>query len=202
MERPHCTQIGLLSVAGMTPDNKFGGSFGSNEWLVDEMYERYLADPNSVEENWREFFSGYTPGAAAPTQLTTPSNGAVTSTPGVPPIPKRQQPPVVTPAPPIAETFVPQPSVRPATQPIPTPAQVVAKPTPQVATPGAARVEPLRGVANRVVQSMEASLTVPTATSVRAIPAKLMIDNRTVINNHLKRARGGKVSFTHSSAMR
>ncbi|NDF43673.1 MAG: multifunctional oxoglutarate decarboxylase/oxoglutarate dehydrogenase thiamine pyrophosphate-binding subunit/dihydrolipoyllysine-residue succinyltransferase subunit, partial [Actinobacteria bacterium] len=42
-----------------------------------------------------------------------------------------------------------------------------------------------------------ASLTVPTATSVRAIPAKLMIDNRTVINNHLKRARGGKVSFTH-----
>ena len=44
---------------------------------------------------------------------------------------------------------------------------------------------------------MEASLTVPTATSVRAIPAKLMIDNRTVINNHLKRSRGGKVSFTH-----
>ena len=44
---------------------------------------------------------------------------------------------------------------------------------------------------------MEASLSVPTATSVRAIPAKLMIDNRIVINNHLKRGRGGKVSFTH-----
>ena len=44
---------------------------------------------------------------------------------------------------------------------------------------------------------MEASLSVPTATSVRALPAKLMIDNRTVINNHLKRSRGGKVSFTH-----
>jgi len=44
---------------------------------------------------------------------------------------------------------------------------------------------------------MEASLTVPTATSVRAIPAKLMIDTRTVINRHLARARGGKVSFTH-----
>jgi len=36
-----------------------------------------------------------------------------------------------------------------------------------------------------------------TATSVRTVPAKLMIDNRIVINNHLKRARGGKVSFTH-----
>ena len=44
---------------------------------------------------------------------------------------------------------------------------------------------------------MEASLEVPTATSVRAIPAKLLIDNRVVINNHLKRSRGGKVSFTH-----
>jgi len=44
---------------------------------------------------------------------------------------------------------------------------------------------------------MESSLTVPTATSVRTIPAKLLIDNRVVINNHLKRSRGGKVSFTH-----
>ena len=44
---------------------------------------------------------------------------------------------------------------------------------------------------------MEASLAVPTATSVRAVPAKLLIDNRIVINNHLQRGRGGKVSFTH-----
>ncbi|MCW2647567.1 MAG: kgd, partial [Pseudonocardiales bacterium] len=33
--------------------------------------------------------------------------------------------------------------------------------------------------------------------SVRAVPAKLMADNRVVINNHLRRSRGGKVSFTH-----
>jgi multifunctional 2-oxoglutarate metabolism enzyme len=44
---------------------------------------------------------------------------------------------------------------------------------------------------------MSASLAVPTATSVRAIPAKLLVDNRIVINNHLGRGRGGKVSFTH-----
>jgi 2-oxoglutarate dehydrogenase E1 component len=44
---------------------------------------------------------------------------------------------------------------------------------------------------------MEASLAVPTATSVRAVPAKLLQDNRTIINNHLRRSRGGKVSFTH-----
>ena len=56
---------------------------------------------------------------------------------------------------------------------------------------------PLRGVAAAVVKNMTASLEVPTATSVRAVPAKLMADNRIVINNFLKRNRGGKVSFTH-----
>ncbi|KRV47164.1 alpha-ketoglutarate decarboxylase [Wenjunlia vitaminophila] len=55
----------------------------------------------------------------------------------------------------------------------------------------------LRGPAARVATNMSASLELPTATSVRAIPVKLLIDNRIVINNHLKRARGGKVSFTH-----
>ncbi|RAU96101.1 multifunctional oxoglutarate decarboxylase/oxoglutarate dehydrogenase thiamine pyrophosphate-binding subunit/dihydrolipoyllysine-residue succinyltransferase subunit [Mycolicibacter senuensis] len=55
----------------------------------------------------------------------------------------------------------------------------------------------LRGAAAAVVKNMATSLAVPTATSVRAIPAKLMIDNRIVINNQLKRTRGGKISFTH-----
>ena len=77
------------------------------------------------------------------------------------------------------------------------PADPVVKPAPVLITPGASSLEPIRGVSARVVQAMEASLTVPTATSVRAIPAKLMIDNRIVINNHLTRGRGGKVSFTH-----
>ncbi|OOL28599.1 alpha-ketoglutarate decarboxylase, partial [Rhodococcus rhodochrous] len=55
----------------------------------------------------------------------------------------------------------------------------------------------LRGAAAAVAKNMNASLSIPTATSVRAIPAKLMVDNRIVINNHLARTRGGKVSFTH-----
>ena len=55
----------------------------------------------------------------------------------------------------------------------------------------------LRGAAARTVANMAASLTVPTATSVRTLPVKLLIDNRIVINNHLSRARGGKVSYTH-----
>ncbi|WP_431310567.1 multifunctional oxoglutarate decarboxylase/oxoglutarate dehydrogenase thiamine pyrophosphate-binding subunit/dihydrolipoyllysine-residue succinyltransferase subunit [Mobilicoccus caccae] len=55
----------------------------------------------------------------------------------------------------------------------------------------------LRGPAARIVANMDASLEIPTATSVRSMPAKALIDNRIAINEHLRRNRGGKVSFTH-----
>ncbi|MDX6260327.1 MAG: multifunctional 2-oxoglutarate metabolism enzyme, partial [Kribbellaceae bacterium] len=69
------------------------------------------------------------------------------------------------------------------------------KPAPATAADSERRI--LRGAPARTAQNMETSLTVPTATSVRQVPVKLLIDNRIVINNHLRRARGGKISFTH-----
>ena len=213
-----------------------GQDFGANDWLVEEMYERYQSDPSSVTAEWIEFFKRYspttpgsaTPGSATPAIPATPATTAAPATSGLkggtPPVPKSAQAkssapvvaqpatqpaaPVSAPAQPVAPVVAQPVAQQPATQQVvtpavsasalyPTPAQVVVRPAPVLATPGEATVEPLRGVAGRVVASMEASLSVPTATSVRAIPAKLMIDNRTVINNHLKRGRGGKVSFTH-----
>jgi multifunctional 2-oxoglutarate metabolism enzyme len=56
---------------------------------------------------------------------------------------------------------------------------------------------PLRGIAARIAENMERSLGVPTATSVRTIPAKLLEENRRIINRYLAGKRGGKVSFTH-----
>ncbi|MEJ8671099.1 hypothetical protein WKI71_29990 [Streptomyces sp. MS1.AVA.1] len=50
----------------------------------------------------------------------------------------------------------------------------------------------LRGPSAAVAKNMNASLELPTATSVRAVPVKLLFDNRIVINNHLKRARAGR----------
>ncbi len=44
---------------------------------------------------------------------------------------------------------------------------------------------------------MTASLAVPTATSVRNVPAKLLEVNRQILNNQLARTTGAKVSFTH-----
>ncbi len=57
--------------------------------------------------------------------------------------------------------------------------------------------EALRGAGARIVANMEASLGVPTATSFRQVPAKLLEVNRRIINGYLGRTRGGKISFTH-----
>ena len=71
-------------------------------------------------------------------------------------------------------------------------------PPPPEAQPGSVPEDatPLKGVAARIAENMEASLGVPTATSVRTVPAKLLEENRRIINRYLAE-RGGKVSFTH-----
>ncbi len=56
---------------------------------------------------------------------------------------------------------------------------------------------PIVGPARRLVENMQASLSVPTATSVRTIPVRLLEENRTLMNQHLAELTGGKVSFTH-----
>ncbi len=58
-------------------------------------------------------------------------------------------------------------------------------------------LEILKGVARATAKNMDASIQVPTATSNREIPAKLLIENRALLNAHLARTVGGKVSFTH-----
>jgi 2-oxoglutarate decarboxylase len=74
------------------------------------------------------------------------------------------------------------------------PPPAAAAPTPVEAAP---TQTPLIGPAKRLVENMQASLTVPTATSVRTIPVRLLEENRTLMNQHLAELTGGKVSFTH-----
>ncbi|MFE0523379.1 hypothetical protein, partial [Streptomyces sp. NPDC058954] len=52
--------------AGKNP----AAAFGPNEWLVDEIYQQYLQDPNSVDRAWWDFFADYKPGAAASAPAT------------------------------------------------------------------------------------------------------------------------------------
>ena len=118
------------------------GSFGPNAWLVDDMYAKFLANPDSVSASWKEFFADY------------------------------------------------------KSSPVPAPS------TPQTEVPQARQTEAepakaLRGAAARIVENMEASLSVPTATSVRHVPARLLEVNRQLLNEQLARTTGAKVSFTH-----
>ncbi|WP_159808218.1 multifunctional oxoglutarate decarboxylase/oxoglutarate dehydrogenase thiamine pyrophosphate-binding subunit/dihydrolipoyllysine-residue succinyltransferase subunit [Cellulomonas citrea] len=174
-----------------------GTDFGANEWLVDELYEQYLTDRSSVDPAWWDFFEDYhrtklaeTPAevaAAPPAATASPAATAVAA----PTAPAAQNGHGV-PALPDADLVV---TAQPATAPYAQAARAAAE---HIAPDSAADdVQRLRGPAARVVTNMEASLQVPTATSVRAVPAKLLVDNRIVINNHLTRTRGGKISFTH-----
>ncbi|MET8133464.1 multifunctional oxoglutarate decarboxylase/oxoglutarate dehydrogenase thiamine pyrophosphate-binding subunit/dihydrolipoyllysine-residue succinyltransferase subunit [Streptomyces sp. NPDC006290] len=187
-------------AAGKNP----AAAFGANEWLVDEIYQQYLQDPNSVDRAWWDFFADYKPGApAASAPAGTAAAGAAGTTPAAPAAPA---PPAARQAPPQPAPAAPAPVAAPAAPKPAAAAPAPAKAAPAVAKPQAAPAAEapegpeyvtLRGPAGAVAKNMNASLELPTATSVRAVPVKLLFDNRIVINNHLKRARGGKISFTH-----
>ena len=63
--------------------------------------------------------------------------------------------------------------------------------------PPGSEAKPLVGASKKIVENMEQSLTVPTATSLRSIPVKVLEENRRIINDHLAARGRGKVSFTH-----
>ncbi len=178
-----------------------GADFGANEWLVEELYQRYLADPGSVDRAWWSFFTDYQPALSNGTGPQPVITASPAAAPGVREAPQAPGPQAPAPAPaavPQAQAAPPTPAAPPApqtAQPAQAPQAAPAAPAPPV-VPGA-EVSRLRGAAARTATNMTASLGVPTATSVRSVPAKLLVDNRIVINNHLRRGRGGKVSFTH-----
>ncbi len=179
-------------------DDGTSSEYGANEWLVDDMHERYLIDKFSVDRSWWPILEDYSltladsspSGGRGPRADTHGSpRGTVTPPPTAPA-------PVIPATQPVARTT----SVEPKPQPIPADAPItapVAVSDPADSQQSDDSTSPLRGAAKSLATNMDRSLTVPTATSVRTIPAKVMIDNRIIINNHLTRARGGKVSFTH-----
>ncbi|MEJ3743980.1 multifunctional oxoglutarate decarboxylase/oxoglutarate dehydrogenase thiamine pyrophosphate-binding subunit/dihydrolipoyllysine-residue succinyltransferase subunit [Actinomycetes bacterium KLBMP 9797] len=177
-----------MSTQQTSQENPLAG-FGPNEWIVEEMYQRYLADPASVDPAWHDFFADYKPADTSP--AAKPSAKPAAQPAAAQPAPTKPATAKPDAAKPAADGAKPAAATKAAPPAQPKPA---AKPQ---AAPAGAKTSPLRGVAARIVQNMDASLAVPTATSVRAVPAKLLVDNRIVVNNHLARGRGGKVSFTH-----
>ncbi|MDL5352632.1 multifunctional oxoglutarate decarboxylase/oxoglutarate dehydrogenase thiamine pyrophosphate-binding subunit/dihydrolipoyllysine-residue succinyltransferase subunit [Microbacterium sp. zg-YB36] len=165
------------------------GEFGANAWLVDELYEQFKADKNSVDKAWWPVLEAYHPEDAAPaaTPAAPPPSGSGQAS---------EPHPVTAPIPVIGTQPVARTTAKPAA-PQPIPAQAQDRAPRESTEAGEDVITPLRGMTKTLAANMDESLTVPTATSVRTVPAKLLIDNRIVINNHMSRTRGGKVSFTH-----
>ncbi|MFB7893215.1 multifunctional oxoglutarate decarboxylase/oxoglutarate dehydrogenase thiamine pyrophosphate-binding subunit/dihydrolipoyllysine-residue succinyltransferase subunit [Microbacterium sp. NPDC056044] len=184
-------------VTGVGVSNE--GEFGANEWLVEELYEQFKIDRNSVDKAWWPVLAAYHPAdGTAPTEAAAPAAPAPASATPATAQPAASEPrPVTAPIPVIGTQPVARTTARPAA-PQPIPAQAPkAEPSAADGEADADVVTTLRGMPKTLAANMDESLTVPTATSVRTVPAKLMIDNRIVINNHMSRTRGGKVSFTH-----
>ena len=212
------------------PDGQ-GSGFGANSWLVEEMYEQFVADPASVSEAWQEFFADYhsqAPSVAAAAATSpavraiadahrapsdddhTGSNGAAAAAApaaAAPAAAAPAAPAAAAPAAPTKDAPTPGPATPAAPAPAPTPpAPAAAAPKPAAtpaATEGKAQEDvdepgkPIRGAGAAIAANMERSLTVPTATSFRNVPAKLLEINRKVINGFRARTGQTKISFTH-----
>ena len=187
----------------MPTQDQISPGFGANEWMVEEMRAAWSADPSSVSPQWRELFET-DPGAGLHQPGPAFSNGSASSAAGGP---RRA---TITPQ--AASTLRRSSAVQDVTRSDlpPAPPSDTAPPTSPYAQRQAGhsahdqdgdayedRATRLKGAAARTAKNMDDSLSIPTATSARAVPAKVLIENRAVINTHLARTRGGKVSFTH-----
>ncbi|HEX9630717.1 MAG TPA: 2-oxo acid dehydrogenase subunit E2, partial [Pyrinomonadaceae bacterium] len=152
-------------------------NFGANATYVEGLLGRFRSNPELVDESWRAYFTELLgDGAgneAAATSTQSTDNGARET--GAAKAPAR-----------VAEATAPaKTKAAPATKPaaVPTSEQVEAV--------------PIRGAALKIVENMDASLAVPTATTQRRIPVKLLDENRRMINQYLQENDRGKVSYTH-----
>ncbi|SNC61643.1 2-oxoglutarate dehydrogenase E1 component [Kytococcus aerolatus] len=223
-------------------------TFGANDWLVEDKYDQWREDPQSVSQEWQELFASWNPsGEDSPVPAKTGSKATPTAKtdrpvpvgrakgssddatkaaaaqadeiesvtgadegadaeaqdhPGrtarkpkarrapekVVPSQKRSHVPGFDERQPLSDGLNP-PRRRPLSRDLPAAKNVQAEVE--------AQTTKIKGTAAAIVKAMDASLSVPTATSVRGVPAKALIENRIVINSHLARNRGGKISFTH-----
>ena len=153
-------------------------NFGANASYVENLLARFQSDPSLVDESWRAYFSellGDKSSSPVAPQPQSDGSGAVAS-PGD------------------------------GSKAAAAPARAAAKAKPAAVKPAAAPetsvdAVPIRGAALKIVENMEASLAVPTATSQRRIPVRLLDENRRIINQNLEqqpdREGARKVSYTH-----
>ncbi|GGG77841.1 2-oxoglutarate dehydrogenase E1/E2 component [Corynebacterium pelargi] len=169
-------------------------TFGQNQWLVDEMYQQFQKDPNSVDAEWRKLFETQGAPKSATSQATTMANANA---------PKASEEKANLTQPKKLEEVAQNADLntRAAKEEERRSSEKAAKrkasPLDRAGELPEAGSTALKGVFKAIAKNMDESLEIPTATSVRDMPVKLMFENRAIINEHLQRTHGGKVSFTH-----
>ncbi len=141
--------------------------FGANANYVEGLLARYKADANSVDDSWREFFNNLMNDVSPLDKIG--GNAVVQTTPTA-----------------SVATVAPNST-----------AVATAKQTAAIALGSDIEYKTITGPSKKIVENMEESLTVPTATSTRRIPVKVLEENRKLINDHQSKKGRGKVSFTH-----
>ncbi len=153
-------------------------NFGANASYVEGLLSRYRDNPQSVAESWRNYFNELLNGELEKLE----SNGNVLTT---------------------AETTTAISTAKTSSPPVSVGngssgnVAVTKKETVAMALGADVEVKPILGASKKIVENMEDSLSVPTATSTRRIPVKLLEENRRILNENLQKSSRGKVSFTH-----
>ncbi|MBN9656994.1 MAG: multifunctional oxoglutarate decarboxylase/oxoglutarate dehydrogenase thiamine pyrophosphate-binding subunit/dihydrolipoyllysine-residue succinyltransferase subunit [Acidobacteria bacterium] len=141
-----------------------------NSWLEEELYQEFVNNSRNVDESWKEKFE-----AEPVEEADEPATGTA-----------------VVAAPPPADTATPAPAPPQTLQVRP-----VAPAVPPVALSSADQLVPLKGAPMRIAENMTLSLTVPTATSQRTIPVKVIDENRRLLNHWRDLHGKSKISYTH-----
>ncbi len=147
-------------------------NFGANATYVEGLLSRFRSNPESVDETWRAYFTELLGNGAAPAQTDGSTKGQAAAVASAP----SDQPGTVT-----------------ATASATAPEREIIRTTPALD----GEPQPIRGAALKIVENMEASIAVPTATSQRRVPVKLLDENRRIINKNLAENGRGKASYTH-----
>jgi 2-oxoglutarate dehydrogenase E1 component len=143
-------------------------NFGANATYVEGLFARFKSDPMLVDESWRNYFTELLNGASLVPQAASDKGQTTT-----------------------------QPIQATTTQTTSATATAPQKEVIAAALGAGVEAKPILGSAKKIVENMEESLTVPTATSTRRIPVKVLEENRRIINEHLQKTSRGKASFTH-----
>jgi 2-oxoglutarate decarboxylase len=181
-------------------------ALGINSWLEEELYRQYQFDRGSVDQGWTELFheDGHNGATAAEAPQRAASSDPEVSAPEPTKEPPRQEPPG-PPPPPRREPPADEPPREepPASPAAPKASTEVARQSggqprkPEDAIGADGQLIPLRGTAASIAQNMIASLAIPTATSQRQIPVRVLEENRSAINRHRALQARSKLSFTH-----